>query len=108
MPSLTVLGSTGSIGINTLDVIRQNSHRYEVYALAAGRNVERLAKQIVEFRPKVAVVPSEEGRAQLSRQLADLAGQPGAGRRDNGRGALGERTGAAARARALQLSRRGP
>jgi 1-deoxy-D-xylulose-5-phosphate reductoisomerase len=73
MSRLTVLGSTGSIGVNTLDVIRQNSHRYKVYALAAGRNVERLAEQILEFRPQVAVVPTEEGRATLSQRLAGLA-----------------------------------
>jgi len=71
MPRLTVLGSTGSIGVNTLDVIRQNSHRYEVYALAAGRNVARLAEQIVEFRPRVAVVPSEDRRVELRERLAE-------------------------------------
>jgi 1-deoxy-D-xylulose-5-phosphate reductoisomerase len=75
MSRLTVLGSTGSIGVNTLDVIRQNSHQYEVYALAAGRNVERLAGQIVEFRPRIAVVPSEEGRAELYTRL-EQAGLP--------------------------------
>ncbi len=69
MPRLTVLGSTGSIGVNTLDVLRQNSHQYEVYALAAGRNVTRLAEQIVEFRPSVAVVPDEENRAKLCEPL---------------------------------------
>ncbi|HLM99748.1 MAG TPA: 1-deoxy-D-xylulose-5-phosphate reductoisomerase [Bryobacteraceae bacterium] len=69
MPRLTVLGSTGSIGVNTLDVIRQNSHQYKVYALAAGRNVTRLAEQIVEFRPGVAVVPDEENRAKLCERL---------------------------------------
>jgi 1-deoxy-D-xylulose-5-phosphate reductoisomerase len=69
MPRLTVLGSTGSIGVNTLDVIRQNSHQYEVYALAAGRNVARLAEQIVEFRPSVAVVPEEENRAGVCDRL---------------------------------------
>ena len=71
MPRLTVLGSTGSIGVNTLDVVRQNSHQYQVYALAAGRNVERLAEQILEFRPKVAVVPTEDGRAELCERLND-------------------------------------
>ena len=73
MSRLTVLGSTGSIGVNTLDVIRQNNHRYQVYALAAGRNVERLAEQILEFRPQVAVVPTEERRVALSERLAGLA-----------------------------------
>jgi 1-deoxy-D-xylulose-5-phosphate reductoisomerase len=73
MSCLTVLGSTGSIGVNTLDVIRQNSHRYQVYALAAGRNVERLAEQILEFRPRVAVVGTDPCRAALCQRLAGLA-----------------------------------
>jgi 1-deoxy-D-xylulose-5-phosphate reductoisomerase len=54
--TLTILGSTGSIGTNTLDVVRQNSHRFKVFALAAGRNIELLTRQIQEFRPKVVVV----------------------------------------------------
>ena len=60
MKTLTVLGSTGSIGTNTLDVVGHNRHLYQVYALAAGRNVELLASQILEFRPKVAVVATSE------------------------------------------------
>jgi len=56
MRTITVLGSTGSIGTNTLDVVRRNRHLYQVYALAAGRNLDLLAEQIVEFRPKVAVL----------------------------------------------------
>ncbi len=71
MSRLTVLGSTGSIGVNTLDVLRQNNHRYQVYALAAGRNIERLTAQILEFRPHVTVVPTEEGRAGLKQRLAE-------------------------------------
>lgn len=54
--TLTILGSTGSIGTNTLDVVRQNRERFHVFALVAGRNIEVLAQQIQEFRPKVAVV----------------------------------------------------
>jgi 1-deoxy-D-xylulose-5-phosphate reductoisomerase len=71
MTNLTILGSTGSIGTNTLDVVRQNSHQYKVYALAAGRNIERLAGQIREFRPRVAVVSTADGREQLARALAE-------------------------------------
>ena len=70
MPRLTVLGSTGSIGTNTLDVIRQNSHQYKVYALAAGRNIDLLAAQIYEFRPRVVALPDESGREQLVEKLA--------------------------------------
>ena len=54
--TLTVLGSTGSIGANTLDVVRQNRGRFRIFALAAGRNIELLASQINEFQPEVAVV----------------------------------------------------
>ena len=54
--TLTILGSTGSIGTNTLDVVRQNPDRFRVFALVAGRNVELLARQILEFRPQVAVL----------------------------------------------------
>src|SRR5215831_18686755 len=61
MQNITILGSTGSIGTNTLDVVRQNRRHYQVFALAAGRNSELLASQILEFRPRVAVVASESG-----------------------------------------------
>jgi 1-deoxy-D-xylulose-5-phosphate reductoisomerase len=69
MQNITILGCTGSIGTNTLDVVRQNRDRYGVFALAAGRNVESLCSQILEFRPRVAVVASESGIADLRSQL---------------------------------------
>jgi len=69
MSRLTVLGSTGSIGTNTLDVIRQNSHRYQVYGLAAGRNVDLLTEQILECRPSVVALPDAESRDQLAIRL---------------------------------------
>jgi 1-deoxy-D-xylulose-5-phosphate reductoisomerase len=71
MRTLTVLGSTGSIGTNTLDVVRRSRHQYQVYALAAGRNIDSLVSQVLEFRPKVAVVATAEGFAQLSHRLAE-------------------------------------
>ena len=55
MKTLTILGSTGSIGTNTLDIVRRNRHLYEVYGMAAGRNIALFSSQILEFRPKVAV-----------------------------------------------------
>jgi 1-deoxy-D-xylulose-5-phosphate reductoisomerase len=75
MKTLTVLGSTGSIGTSTLDVIRRNRSLYEIYALVAGRNVDALASQIVEFHPKVAVVATSDGVARLSNRLTQ-AGFP--------------------------------
>src|SRR5436853_7916260 len=71
MQNITILGSTGSIGTNTLDVVRQNRPRYEVFALAAGGNVEALCSQILEFRPKVAVLASESGITELRSRLME-------------------------------------
>ncbi len=69
MKTLTVLGSTGSIGTNTLDVIRQNPHLYDVYALAAGQNVEVLLGQVLEFQPRVVVLSTLEGLERLASGL---------------------------------------
>jgi 1-deoxy-D-xylulose-5-phosphate reductoisomerase len=62
---LTLLGSTGSIGASTLDVIRRWPDRFGIYALVAGRNVALLADQIVEFSPKVAIVADDQALEQL-------------------------------------------
>lgn len=56
MKQLTVLGSTGSIGCNTLDVVRHNPERFAVTALVAGKNVERMVEQCLEFTPRYAVM----------------------------------------------------
>jgi len=72
MRNLTILGSTGSIGTNSLDVVRRSRQAYQVFALAAGRNTRLLASQIQEFRPKVAVLPSAEALAQLSQDLEEV------------------------------------
>jgi 1-deoxy-D-xylulose-5-phosphate reductoisomerase len=65
LKQVTLLGSTGSIGTSTLDVVRRNLHRFEVYALAAGRNFDLLADQIVEFHPSVVVVSEPDRLARL-------------------------------------------
>lgn len=69
MQQVTILGSTGSIGLSTLDVIRNQSHAFEVFALVAGQNTESLASQILEFRPKVAVTADEKGLEELRVRL---------------------------------------
>ena len=79
MKLITILGSTGSIGRNTLDVVRQRNTEFGVYALVAGRNVAELANQIVEFRPRVAVVAEAASIAPLI-ALLDEAGLPAASR----------------------------
>ena len=67
--TLTVLGSTGSIGRNTLDVVAQNPDRFHVFALAAGRNVELLAQQIQQFKPRVTVLQDAVDVDRLRRML---------------------------------------
>lgn len=69
LKAITLLGSTGSIGTSTLDVIRQWPERFEVFALVAGQNVASLAGQILEFRPKVAVVATRSALEDLTGRL---------------------------------------
>src|SRR5438094_3859855 len=71
MTNLTILGSTGSIGCSTLDVVRQNRGRFQVFSLVAGRNLTVLLSQIQEFLPKVVVVADESVRKDLVAGLAD-------------------------------------
>src|ERR1700742_2173572 len=68
---LTLLGSTGSIGTSTLDVVSRWPDRFGIYALVAGRNVDLLAQQIAEFRPKVAVLADEDSLDALRRLLTE-------------------------------------
>ncbi len=67
--SLTLLGSTGSIGVNTLDVVRRHPDRYAVFALAANRSVELMLAQCIEFEPRYAVMQDRESAEILSQQL---------------------------------------
>jgi 1-deoxy-D-xylulose-5-phosphate reductoisomerase len=68
---VAILGSTGSIGVNTLDVIRTHPERFKVVALTAAKQIERLAEQCIEFKPTIAVVADAEGAAQLTRLLQE-------------------------------------
>lgn len=68
---LVILGSTGSIGVSTLDVVGRHPDRFSVYALSAHRNLDRLFEQCVVHRPQVAVVADAEGAASLAKRLAD-------------------------------------
>ena len=69
---ITVLGSTGSIGVSTLDVVRQNPDRFKIHALVAGKNLDVLCSQILEFRPEVVVVADAETLNDLRLRLQDL------------------------------------
>ena len=66
---VAILGSTGSIGVNTLDVIRAHPERFKVAALTAGKQVDRLAEQCIEFKPAIAVVIDAADAASLSALL---------------------------------------
>ena len=68
---VTILGSTGSIGVNTLDVIRAHPDRFKVAALTAGKQIDRLAQQCAEFKPAIAVVADADGAARLKQILLD-------------------------------------
>jgi 1-deoxy-D-xylulose-5-phosphate reductoisomerase len=68
---LTILGSTGSIGVSTLDVVGRHPEQYRVHALVAGHNVDLLAQQILRFRPQVAVTATDVNRESLINRLKD-------------------------------------
>ena len=69
--SICILGSTGSIGTQALDVISQHEDRYEVYALTANNKVELLAKQARQYNPAAVVIANEERYDELKALLSD-------------------------------------
>lgn len=69
MKGISLLGSTGSIGVNVLKVVRMYPERFNIVALAAGTNVELLAEQVLEFRPEVVSVIDEKRAKELSKLL---------------------------------------
>ena len=70
MKKIAILGSTGSIGTQTLDVVREHSDELQVVALAAGSNKERLKEQIKEFHPKLVSLSDEKKAQELKEELA--------------------------------------
>ena len=70
MKKIAIMGSTGSIGTQTLDVVRENKD-IEVVGLSAGSNVDLMEKQIREFQPKLAVMGNEKMAADLKCRVAD-------------------------------------
>jgi 1-deoxy-D-xylulose-5-phosphate reductoisomerase len=74
--AITLLGSTGSIGTQTLDIVAQYPDQLRLVGLAAGRNVEMLASQIRQFRPAIAAICIEEKLPELKQAIADLDPQP--------------------------------
>ena len=72
MKLISILGSTGSIGTQTLDIVAQYPERFRAVGLAAGNNVELLVKQIRQFRPEIVATYYEEKLPQLREAIADL------------------------------------
>ena len=72
MKKIAVLGSTGSIGTQTLDIVRKNTDALKVTVLAAGSNVKLIEEQIREFNPDIAVLFSESAAMELATKVADL------------------------------------
>ena len=71
MKNIVILGSTGSIGTQTLDIVRANRDRFKVLALAAGKNAGLMEEQAREFKPELAVLWDEGAAASLKASLAD-------------------------------------
>jgi 1-deoxy-D-xylulose-5-phosphate reductoisomerase len=79
MKQIAILGSTGSIGTQTLDVVRQHPQAFSVYALTAHRSVEMLIQQALEFNPAVVCIADETCYPRLRDALSDLPIQVMAG-----------------------------
>ena len=69
MKKITLLGSTGSIGCSTLDVIEKNQDRFQIVALAAGENIHKIKRQIERFKPKLVSVKTKETALKLREAL---------------------------------------
>ncbi len=76
MKAITLVGSTGSIGTQTLDIVAQYPDRFRIVGLATGNNVELLASQIRQFRPTIAAICSEEKLPLLQELIAQVDPQP--------------------------------
>ena len=72
MKKIAILGSTGSIGTQSLEVVRSNKEELKVVALAAGTSVAKMEKQVREFWPKLACMWTEEAAKELRTRVADL------------------------------------
>jgi len=75
MKKLAVLGSTGSIGVTTLSIVERFPDRFRVVALAAGKNLEKLAQQVRRFQPEVVSISSEADAKHLRSYLPEFRGE---------------------------------
>ncbi|NDJ17852.1 1-deoxy-D-xylulose-5-phosphate reductoisomerase [Myxacorys almedinensis] len=76
MKAISLLGSTGSIGTQTLDIVAQYPDQFRIVGMAAGRNVELFAQQIRQFHPQIVAICDESKEQDLKAAIADLNPQP--------------------------------
>lgn len=71
MKNIVILGSTGSIGTQALDVIKNKKEEFKVIAISANSNIKKLSQQIIEFNPKYAIVMKEESAEELKNMIGN-------------------------------------
>jgi 1-deoxy-D-xylulose-5-phosphate reductoisomerase len=76
MKCLSILGSTGSIGVQTLEIVRLHPHRFRVAGLAGGANLNLLEDQIREFRPEIVSCSTPQGACELKRRMSERSQRP--------------------------------
>ncbi len=76
MKAISLLGSTGSIGTQTLDIVAQYPEQFRIVGMAAGRNIELLAQQIRQFQPEIVAIGDEQQLPELKAAIADCPHQP--------------------------------
>lgn len=76
MKAITLLGSTGSIGTQTLDILKSHPEDFRLVGIAAGNNVELLAQQVRQFQPEIVAICNESKLAELKAAIADVEPQP--------------------------------
>ncbi len=76
MKRITLLGSTGSIGTQTLDIVAEYPEKFQVVGMTAGGNIELFAQQIRKFQPELVAIANETKLAELKEAIADLAVKP--------------------------------
>jgi 1-deoxy-D-xylulose-5-phosphate reductoisomerase len=74
--AITLLGSTGSIGTQTLDIVEHNPDKFRIVGLAAGSNAEMLAQQVRKFRPEIVAISNEAKLPELKAALTGLDYRP--------------------------------
>lgn len=76
MKLITILGSTGSIGTQTLDIVRDHPDKFKVVGLAAGNNINLLAEQIREFKPEIVAIRDSNKLSELKDAITSVSPQP--------------------------------